>query len=316
MNRGVVGDMHWRVIEVHPLWQSSSMRERIPVSDLRPVPLHLLPGICSSRSPDGLGRFERCNCIKRISWTKCRVSQTYAYYCLSCVPHQPILLLLHTFEACAGSLFEEIKRRHMPKFILTHLAVSIVTVGINVWGTVLLYHLGTVCDGQLDQWTPSHTFRVLVWMTWAILILFFFALVLPLNAAPGSDAGYSSWHRRWTIIAMVCCCRRRVPLPRSALPSPLAAQVLHFKAQPVTVQFVQALLSRQLTGLPLTTHVCHLQAADVGARGRAEALGAAVSAVSPILPPRRLHVKRRGGHAVFGKRAEAHPAAQRHTCAA
>jgi hypothetical protein len=120
----------------------------------------------------------------------------------------------------AGSLFEDSARRFMPALVIAHLIVSLTTVGINVWGTVLLYHLGTVCDGE---WQPSKTFTVLVWMTWVILVIFFLVVVVPLQVAPSRNAGYGSWHCRWTCIALVCCCRRCVAGPVCTLVPTMAA---------------------------------------------------------------------------------------------
>ena len=96
----------------------------------------------------------------------------------------------------------------MPFFIAAHLLISTATVGINTWGTVLLYRVGTICDNLPDSWSPGNTFVALVWMTWVILILLFLATLIPLQLAPGQDAGYGAWRIRWAFIGWVCCCRR------------------------------------------------------------------------------------------------------------
>lgn len=96
----------------------------------------------------------------------------------------------------------------MPHLVMAHALVSAVTVGVNVWGSVLLYDLRDVCAREGLEFESAGVFKVLVWFTWAVLILCAVLAIVPLQLVPSESSGYGAWERRWTIISWLCCCRR------------------------------------------------------------------------------------------------------------
>jgi hypothetical protein len=107
----------------------------------------------------------------------------------------------------AGSLFEEGKRKRMPLIVSSHFLLSGSTIVINIWGTVLIYDRSVPCEDDIS-WEPAKVFRVLVWMTWVILICFSVMAILPMQLMPSERTHHGMWRWRWTVIAWCCCCRR------------------------------------------------------------------------------------------------------------
>lgn len=109
----------------------------------------------------------------------------------------------------AGSLFEEVKRKGVPKLIVAHLALSVCTVAVNVCGTWLLHSKRSVCAGTPEEWRPNSGFTALVWTTWVVLFVFTLFIITPLQLVPGAiQSDPRSWRFRCALLAC-CCCRWR-----------------------------------------------------------------------------------------------------------
>lgn len=112
-------------------------------------------------------------------------------------------------SCCIGSLFEEQKRRSVPRLIVAHLVLSVCTVAVNVCGSWLLHSNRSVCGGSPQEWRPNSGFTALVWTTWVVLLVFMLSIVTPLQLFPGAiQSDPRSWRFRCALLAC-CCCRWR-----------------------------------------------------------------------------------------------------------
>lgn len=117
-------------------------------------------------------------------------------------------------HCCAGSLFEEQKRKSVPRLIVAHLVLSVCTVAVNLCGTWLLHSNRSVCGGTPQEWKPNSGFAALVWTTWAVLLVFMLFIVTPLQLFPGAiQSDPRSWRFRCAVLACCCCRWRYLQLP-------------------------------------------------------------------------------------------------------
>jgi hypothetical protein len=109
----------------------------------------------------------------------------------------------------AGSLFEEDKRKAVPRLIVGLLALSTLTVAVNIWGSWLLYRLPGVCLDTPQEWRPNSGFTALVWTTWVVVAFFFICVIAPLQIFPAAvRSDPRSWRLRCALLAC-CCCKWR-----------------------------------------------------------------------------------------------------------
>ncbi|GAB4816776.1 hypothetical protein N2152v2_003822 [Parachlorella kessleri] len=111
-----------------------------------------------------------------------------------------------TREALQGSLFEPRRRRRIPTLIYLDCASVVAQVGLNAYGTHLIYTEPPQCelDGG-EPWNPVNAMKGLVWSTWAIIAALLALVFLSYNLFPDFEDP-RSWEKHCRCLGFWCCC--------------------------------------------------------------------------------------------------------------